>query len=449
MANLNKLTEREWNKLLNKIEEEEVILILGDELSLLNIQGKQTLLRDYLLDQLVDALNDEQTNPSKQIKREDVTSFSDISYESIKAQWQNIRSDPYTESAEVLSNIPSKLYETDALRKLLSINKFKTILTTSFDSIAYSILKDIYGNDSLLRLRYVRKTNGQDIPQKTEKRVLYHLFGKACSERHGFVLSEDDLLEFIHFWMDQNYRPKELANKLYDKYILVIGCNYPNWLFRFFFHSIKFTPTLKVESRDNGLLADRNLDCELVSFLRRMETSVHEDAISFINELCDRWEKRLQVNPSTIVKDKMAEMEETEAFISYAREDYDAVIEIVTLFKELGYNKVWFDKKDLEAGDKYEKLIKYKIEKARVFIPVLSSHTENNNGGRFFRKEWKWAKDAEDSHFGTEDNFIQPILINGYVMSDNHVFKDCHSFDLSNPEERRNIIRRMIRNLRK
>lgn len=446
MHSLNKLKEREWNKLLNRIENEEVILILGDELSMLRIKGEQILVRDYLLDQLVETLNDEEADTSKRIKRDDVTSFSDISYESMKRDWQKIPSDPYTETTEILSNLSPTLYETETLRKLLSIDKFKTILTTSFDDIVYNVLKDIYEDDSLLRLEYVKRTNGQDIPLKTDKRVLYHMFGKASSVRHSFVLSEDDLLEFIHFWMNESYRPKELANRLSDKYILVIGCNFPNWLFRFFFHSIKYRPEQKSEYQENGLLADHDLDPELVSFLRRMETSVHEDAISFIEELYERWQKRSCQKPIVAEEDKA---EEYEAFISYASEDYDTVAEIVATFRDLGYNKIWFDKKNLKGGDKYEKLIKYKIEKAKVFIPVLSSHTENSDGGRFFRKEWKWAKDAEESHFGTDDKFIRPILIDGLIMPEKHVFNDCHSIDMSDQYERKNIIRRMIRNLRK
>lgn len=441
-----KLKEREWNKLLNKIEAEEVILILGDELSMLNISGKQIQLRDFLLHQLVDALNDDESNSAKLINKDDIKSFSDISYESMKGNWQQILSDPYAETVEVLSNISPNLYETEALNKLLSIDKFKIILSTGFDDIAYSVLLNLYGEKNLMRLGYVQKTNGQDIPLKTDQRVFYHLFGRASSERHSFVLSEDDLLEFIHFWMDPNYRPKELSKILSNKYILVVGCSYPNWLFRFFFHSLKYVSEQKNEGKDNGLLSDSNLDPELVSFLRRMETSVHEDAISFIDELYERWQKRVQNSSSS---DSTNVLQEPEAFISYASEDYHIVSEIVDIFKELGYNNIWFDKKDLEVGDKYERIIKHKIEKAKVFIPVLSPNTENTDGGRFFRKEWKWAKDVEESHFGTDDNFIRPILINDLVMPTKHVFSDCHCVDMSNSDERRIIIRRMIRNLRK
>ena len=103
----------------------------------------------------------------------------------------------------------------------------------------------------------------------------------------------------------------------------------------------------------------------------------------------------------------------------------------------------------MEGGDKYETLIKNRIEKAKVFIPILSFHTEKSDGPRFFRKEWKWAKDTEEAHFGTEDNYIRPILIDRYVMSEKQVFKDCHSVDMSNPEERKDLIQRMIRNIRK
>ena len=454
MESKYKLKEREWNKLINKIENEEVILILGDELSMLNIQGQKVLLKDYLLDQLVNVLNDGEMDSSKQLKKEDVRSFPDISYETMKGQWQKLPSDPYTETAEILSNIPSSSYETTALKKLLSIDKFKTIITTSFDESTYIVLDNLYGKDSIMRLEYVKRTNGQDIPLNTDKRVLYHLFGKASSEMHSYVLSEDDLLEFIHFWMDQNYRPKNLANILSDKYILVIGCNYPNWLFRFFFHSLKYTPTPKGEkaemreSRGCGLLADHDLDQELISFLRRMETSVHEDAINFIDELYERWKNRTPSYTINEAEGKEKE-EEAEAFISYASEDFDTVSDIVKTFKELGYKKIWFDKKKLEGGDKYETLIKNRIEKAKVFIPILSFHTEKSDGPRFFRKEWKWAKDTEEAHFGTEDNYIRPILIDRYVMSEKQVFKDCHSVDMSNPEERKDLIQRMIRNIRK
>ena len=445
MAAHIKLNEREWKKLIEKIDKEEVVLVLGDELSTLNVNGKQILLREYLLDHLIEALNDEETDTSKFLTREEIKSFSDISYDYKRERWQKIKSDQYTETKEILSDISPKLYETDALKKLLSIDKFKTILTTSFDGIACSVLKEIYGENNVAKLGYVKKTNGEDISSKSSKRIIYHLFGQPNSEQHSYVLTEDDLLEFIHFWMDQNYRPKQLSNLISDKYILVIGCNYPDWLFRFFFHSLKYTDTVKNSYADNGLLADRDLDEELVSFLRRMETSVHEDALNFIDELHERWHKN---TPSDVEQDNENTEDEYEAFISYASEDYEIAFDIAQTFKEMGLN-VWFDKKDLESGDKYERLIKSRINKVRTFIPILSHSTDNTEGGRFFRKEWKWAKNAEESHFGADDNFIRPILIDGYTMNEDHVFNDCHCTDLSDPIERKGKIRRMVRNIRK
>lgn len=440
-----KLNEREWKKLIEKINKEEVVLVLGDQLSTLNINGKQISIKDYMLDHLIEALNNEESDSTKLLSREEIKSFSDISYDYKRERWQKIKSDPYTETKEILSDISPKLYETDALKKLLSIDKFKTILTTSFDDIACSVLKEIYGENNVAKLGYIKKTNGEDISSKSSKRIIYHLFGQPNSEQHSYVLTEDDLLEFIHFWMDQNYRPKQLSNLISDKYILVIGCSYPDWLFRFFFHSLKYTDTVKNSYADNGLLADRDLDEELVSFLRRMETSVHEDALNFIDELHERWYKN---TPSDVEQDNENLEQDYEAFISYASEDYEVASNIAKTFVEMGLN-VWFDTKDLEGGDKYEQLIREKINKIRTFIPIISPSTDINEGGRFFRKEWKWAKDAEESHFGTKDNFIRPILIDGYVMNETHVFNDCHCTDLSDPLERKGKIRRMVRNIRK
>lgn len=449
MAYHIKLNKTEWNKLLDKIEKEEVIIVLGDELSMLNINGKRILLKDYLLDHLVETLNDQERNSSEPtINRDSIISLSDISYENKKRYWDNLGADPYSETSEILSDIPFDLFEVDPLLKLLSIDKFKIILTTGFDNTPYTILTKIYGEKNVSELNYERGTNKQDIPQEIGKRIIYHLFGKACYERKGFVLTEDDLLEYIHYWMDQNYRPKLLSNVLSDKYIMVIGCCYPDWLFRFFFHSLKFTSIQNGEKKDNGLLADHDLDPDLISFLRRMQTNIHDDAINFINELCERWENRQTNNQTDTIKEIVDDSLGEEAFLSYASEDYDIAVEIAKTFEDLGL-KVWFDKKELESGDKYEKKIKDKINQTKTFIPILSPNTENKDGGRFFRKEWKWAKEAEEAHFGAEDNFIRPILIKKFVMNEQHVFNDCHCTDLTDPNERRNRIRRMIRNIRK
>ena len=81
MAAHIKLNEREWKKLIEKIDKEEVVLVLGDELSTLNVNGKQILLREYLLDHLIEALNDEETDTYKFLTREEIKSFYDISYD--------------------------------------------------------------------------------------------------------------------------------------------------------------------------------------------------------------------------------------------------------------------------------------------------------------------------------------------------------------------------------
>ena len=81
MSTQNKLNEKEWNKLLNKIDNGEVVLILGDELSAIKIKGQRRLLKEYILSQLVMALNDGEPDSSKHLKEEEIQSFSDISYD--------------------------------------------------------------------------------------------------------------------------------------------------------------------------------------------------------------------------------------------------------------------------------------------------------------------------------------------------------------------------------
>ena len=200
MPTNNKLNEKEWNKLLNKIDNEEVVLILGDELSAITINGQRHLLKDYILRQLVMALNDGEPDSSKHLKEEEIQSFSDISYDYKRREWQTIKSDPYMETTDILSNISKSSYDTEALQKLFSLNKFKIVLTTGFDNIACSVLEDMYGQENIEHLSYKRGSNGPDLKPQLNKILFYQLFGKASSDMHSFVLSEDDLLDFIQIY---------------------------------------------------------------------------------------------------------------------------------------------------------------------------------------------------------------------------------------------------------
>jgi hypothetical protein len=78
-------------------------------------------------------------------------------------------------------------------------------------------------------------------------------------------------------------------------------------------------------------------------------------------------------------------------FLSYASEDVGAAERIATALRSAGI-EVWFDREELRGGDVWDRRIREQIHGCRLFMPIISSHTEARIEG-YFRREWKLAVD--------------------------------------------------------
>jgi len=88
-----------------------------------------------------------------------------------------------------------------------------------------------------------------------------------------------------------------------------------------------------------------------------------------------------------------ASMPEGAIFISYAREDIEAVRTLKSALDTAGL-KVWFDFDRLGPGDTFDQKIRHNIRQCVLFVPVLSRNTEARSEG-FFRREWRYALDRD------------------------------------------------------
>lgn len=97
----------------------------------------------------------------------------------------------------------------------------------------------------------------------------------------------------------------------------------------------------------------------------------------------------------------------TMVFVSYAKEDEDAVTKVV---KELGRYCIvpWFDKFLLLPGDEWERRIEEAIEKCDYFLLFLSAGTIRRNG--YKNREFRLAEN-EASRRSPGTRFIVPILL--------------------------------------
>jgi TolB-like protein/Flp pilus assembly protein TadD len=95
-------------------------------------------------------------------------------------------------------------------------------------------------------------------------------------------------------------------------------------------------------------------------------------------------------------------------FLSYASQDARAAQRICDALRAAGV-EVWLDKSELRGGDAWDRQIRERIHDCRLFIAVISAHTEARDEG-YFRREWKLAVDRTRDMSGNKA-FIVPVVI--------------------------------------
>src|SRR5499427_3501372 len=100
----------------------------------------------------------------------------------------------------------------------------------------------------------------------------------------------------------------------------------------------------------------------------------------------------------------------TGVFLSYASQDAEAARRICDALRAAGV-EVWLDQSELRGGDAWDRQIREQIHDCRLFIALISAHTEARDEG-YFRREWKLAVDR--THDMSEKKaFLLPVVIDG------------------------------------
>ena len=257
-----------------------------------------------------------------------------------------------------------------------------------------------------------------------QRPVVYHLLGRL-SASPTYVISDEDMLEFVCALQSEHLTPEKLFHALEHNHLLVIGSDFSNWLARLF---LRMTKRRRLsDPRDVGeILADSHSlgDVRLVSFLQQVSvrTRMFAGAEEFVAELHHRWMARRagaapaggSASPLRFLP-PAREMPEHAVFISYAREDLSAVQKLKAGLDAAGIT-TWFDMERLESGDDYDRKIRGNIARCSFFLPVISATTERRHEG-YFRREGSYAVDRTR---GMADGavFILPGCIDGTSEAD-------------------------------
>ncbi len=427
------LDEDAWEDLLSFIEERRVIPIVGPELLRITTDRGPRQLYDWIAEKLAVRLN---------VNRSDLPSpytLNDVVCLFLAGRGR--REEAYVRLRSVLKETPFE--PPPALRQLAAITDFDLFVTTTFDSLLESAINlERFGGSPSTEVLSYAPNRVVDLPSERDRLtrpVVYHLFGKL-SASPTYVISDEDLLEYICGLQNESLVPEKLFHELEHNHLLVIGSSFSNWLARLFLRMAKRHRLS--DPRDVGeVLADDQMsgDERLIAFLQQVSvrTRIYTGAERFVAELHERWQKRNKGSASSTSSASSGfspvrfvpparEMPDNAVFVSYAREDLPAVQKIKAGLEAAGIT-TWFDMDRLEAGDDYDRKIQRNISRCSYFIPVISRTTESRLEG-YFRREWSYALDRA-RNMADGALFILPVSLDGTSPAEAHVperFKALH-----------------------
>jgi hypothetical protein len=423
------LDDDAWDDLLSFIEERRVIPIVGPELLLVSTDRGPRLLYDWLAEKLAGRLNVDVASLPQPYTLNDVVCWF------LAARGR--REEAYVRVRGILKD--ANFEPPVALRRLAAITDFDLFVSTTFDSLLEGAV-NLQRFDGAPTTEVVSYSPNRvaDLPSerdRLQRPVVYHLFGRV-SASPTYVISDEDLLEYICALQSEHLAPEKLFHELEHSHLLFIGSNFTNWLARLFLRMAKRQRLS--DPRDVGeVLADDHSseDDRLMGFLQQVSvrTRIYVGAERFVEELHRRWQARrkpispaAQSGAAARFLPPAREMPENAVFISYAREDL-AAVQLIKAGLEAAGITTWFDFDRLESGDDYDRKIQRNIARCSYFIPVVSANTQRRLEG-YFRREWSYAMDRV-RNMADGALFILPVSVDSTAAAEALVpdkFKALH-----------------------
>lgn len=415
MDGFNSDEETMWELLVDKIMKGEVIPVIGENIVL---EGK-TSVKKLLISHLSKTMGVE-SKPK---------SYSQLLFDSNNKKGKELI---YGKLSQLININQDKFTPSKLLKRILSIQQFPFVITTTIDYTVENTMRDIWNKRERDLKVLVFNNDPKDIPASgdiskdsdAEIPTIYYMFGKANTPRlNSFVVTDEDMLSFCQSWLTEDKHPQKLSRVLGDKFLLFLGCNYPDWLIRFIWYSMR----QKLDK--SGMLVDEEVEDSLIDFLNRINVNTDKNPESVISEIEKRVAKRMIENNKYLFE---APKERTDVFISYSRMDETMTEKLYNALTKRGLN-VWYDRKNLAAGDKWLEKINTAIKTTKFCIVLISkSMLSQVNESHVYRKEWNMAIEHSRG-MGSKRGFIIPVLLDDVDLYD-------ESLDLPNELKTHNAL---------
>ena len=215
------LDDDAWEDLLDFIEERRVIPIIGPELLQVDTDGGPRLLYEWVAEKLAARLGVDTSQLRAPYTLNDVVCWF------LSARGR--REEAYTRLRSVFRD--ANFAPPPALRRLAQITDFDLFVTTTFDPLLeQAVNEERFGGSPSTEVIAYAPNRVADLPSERERLtrpVIYHLLGRL-SASPTYVISDEDMLEFICALQSEHLTPEKLFHELEHNHLLFIGSNFTN-----------------------------------------------------------------------------------------------------------------------------------------------------------------------------------------------------------------------------
>ena len=317
----------------------------------------------------------------------------------------------------------------DEVLNFLVIFNFPIIITTVCFDIIERLLTDKV--EDYKSIWYRLNKENSTLPS----RCVYHIFGQA-KDGAKWVSDEDLLLTFLLSHNDKEYGATGLTDflKENEKKLFVLGCNLPNWLFRFLWQPTQVGRIGNLKTTQGYWINKEKPEDSFENFLKKKNFSADEQ----VKEILIGATKLLQAEQQKEAEERSLRInaeEKFDVFISYASEDRRIAIMIFETLKDMNV-KAWFDdrgKGEITPGSPYWEKIRKGIKNSAHYMPIITGNwmhkltsTSSLKDETNMVRDWISESQKLDSLMQLKANYSIPVIIkdssyNGVPITEGYI----------------------------
>lgn len=395
----------------------EIVPVIGEDMFVYKGEfsdGKELSIREYLLIRFQEDFNirldDDKINA---ILKHDYYGLS-IMHRIFNAKGKDYiaKYKKYILEAETRNEISLKPYVLDFLQAF----NFPLIITT----VSFRFLENILSRKDVSYSSVWYKLNGNNKNPLPIGKNIYHIFGDA-KDGYDWVYDEKMLLGFMHSLHEKDYMAETLIKYMRNgkKRMMVLGCNMPDWLFRFLWFPIY--SDYSFEGENGYWINETDVEDSFDSFLQEVNYASNEEVHYILETITSKFKSLI-----TDTKEKKPKKDRFDVFISYSSNDFELVKIIYKILSDRNID-VWFDEDGsgrIIEGENYMKKIKENVPKCKYYMPIVTE--------TFIQKsldvESNLSKETAiiDDYYKTlaeedKDAYSLPVIIAGNVFNGNDI----------------------------